>query len=53
MISFRCDYEDGACLEVMEALLRTNGETTPGYGEDAHSAAAAARIRQWADCPEA
>ena len=37
----------------MEALLRTNGETTPGYGEDAHSAAAAARIRQWADCPEA
>lgn len=53
MISFRCDYEDGACPEVMEALLRTNGETTPGYGEDAHSAAAAARIRQWADCPEA
>lgn len=32
MISFRCDYEDGACPEVMEALLRTNGETTPGYG---------------------
>lgn len=53
MISFRCDYENGACPEVMEALLRTNGEITPGYGEDAHSAAAADRIRAWAECPRA
>ena len=53
MISFRCDYEDGACPEVMEALLRTNGETTPGYGEDAHCAAAARRIRERAACPQA
>ena len=34
MISFRCDYEEGACAEVLERLVRTNLERTPGYGED-------------------
>lgn len=53
MISFRCDYEEGACPEVLRRLVETNEERTPGYGEDAYCHSAAARIRQAADCPQA
>ena len=45
MISFRCDYEEGACPEVLERLVRTNLERTPGYGEDEYSRRAAEKIR--------
>jgi threonine aldolase len=31
---FECDYLEGADAEVLNALVRTNAEQTPGYGED-------------------
>ena len=34
MISFKNDYSEGACPEVLEALVKTNYEQTVGYGED-------------------
>ena len=53
MISFRCDYEEGACPEVLDALVRTNRVQTPGYGYDEYTLAAADAIRQKAACPGA
>ena len=46
MIRFNSDYCEGAHPRILEALVRTNLEQTPGYGEDVHCAAAAARIKQ-------
>jgi len=34
MISFKNDYSEGACPEVLKALVKTNYEQTVGYGED-------------------
>lgn len=45
MISFLCDYTDGAHPEVLKRLVETNGEKLPGYGEDRLSAAAREKIR--------
>lgn len=53
MISFRCDYEEGACPEVLERLVRTNLERTPGYGEDEYSRRAAEKIRTLCRCENA
>jgi len=46
MIYFNNDYAEGCHENVLQALIRTNMEQTPGYGEDCHCAAAAARIRK-------
>ena len=46
MIYFNNDYSEGCHSAVLEALNRTNMEQTPGYGEDCHCAAAAAKIRK-------
>lgn len=53
MISFRCDYEEGACPEVLDALVRTNRVKTPGYGYDEYTLEAVEAIRQKAACPGA
>ena len=45
MIYFNNDYSEGCHETVLEALTRTNLEQTPGYGEDAYCAKAAAKIR--------
>ena len=37
MIRFACDYDEGACPEILAALTATNFEQNPGYGEDPHS----------------
>ena len=34
MIRFNCDYLEGAHPAIMEKLMETNFEQTPGYGED-------------------
>ena len=34
MIRFNCDYLEGAHPAIMEKLMATNFEQTPGYGED-------------------
>ena len=53
MISFTCDYSEGAHPEILKRLSETNMEQQPGYGEDAFSASAKARIRQAVGRPEA
>lgn len=53
MIRFNCDYSEGCHSAILEALLRTNMEQTPGYGEDEHCAHAAALIREACGAPDA
>lgn len=53
MIRLECDYACGAHPAVLEKLVATNGEETPGYGVDSHCAAAAQRIRELCACPDA
>ena len=45
MIYFHNDYSEGCHEKVLEALIKTNMEQTPGYGEDAYCAAAAEKIK--------
>ena len=53
MWQFRNDYSEGAAPEVLDALIRTNGEQTAGYGEDEHCARAAELIRSEIGQPDA
>jgi len=53
MISFECDYNNGAHPKVMENLLRHNGATTTPYGFDEFSERAKARIREACGLPDA
>jgi len=46
MIYFNNDYAEGCHENVLQALIRTNMEQTPGYSEDKYCAAAAAKIRK-------
>ena len=53
MIRLECDYGEGAHPAILEKLLATNMEQTPGYGCDAYCAEAARLIRQACVAPEA
>ena len=53
MISFKNDYSEGACPEVLEALVKTNYEQTIGYGEDAYCEEAKNLIKENINCPNA
>ena len=53
MIRFDCDYMAGAHSEVLEALIATNMELTPGYGNDSYTAEAKALIREACGAPDA
>ena len=44
MLSFECDYNVGAHPKILEALLRTNLEPCPGYGNDDYTAKAKKKI---------
>lgn len=46
MIRFECDYTEGAHPRILERLIKTNEEQTPGYGMDAHCEKARGYIRQ-------
>ena len=45
MIYFHNDYSEGCHEKVLEKLIQTNLEQTPGYGTDAYCASAAAKIK--------
>lgn len=45
MIRFESDYTQGAVPEIIEALVKTNMEMTPGYGADEYCLSAAEKIR--------
>ena len=46
MIYFNNDYSEGCHPAVLDALIRTNLEQTPGYGEDLYCSRAAEKIRK-------
>ncbi|MBR4982710.1 MAG: aminotransferase class I/II-fold pyridoxal phosphate-dependent enzyme [Lachnospiraceae bacterium] len=52
MILFQSDYTEGACPEIMERLLATNMEQTPGYSEDVHCMRAAELIQKACNAPD-
>ena len=45
MLSFECDYNKGAHPKILEALVRTNTEACPGYGNDIYTERAREKIR--------
>lgn len=53
MQHFDSDYMEGAHPAILEKLMETNEEKTPGYGTDAYCARARALIREACECPEA
>lgn len=53
MILFHNDYSEGCHEKVLEALIKTNGEQTTGYGEDHHCARAAEKIRKYCNMEDA
>ena len=53
MISFTCDYSEGAHPEILRRLGETNMMQEPGYGDDSFCVAAREKIRQAVGCPEA
>lgn len=53
MISFECDYNNGAHPKVLQHLVETNGEITDTYGYDRFTASAKERIRQACEAPDA
>lgn len=50
---FRNDYSEGAAPEILDALVRTNAEQAPGYGDDGHCERARALIRAEIGQPDA
>ena len=46
MISFECDYNNGAHPKVLENLIKYNNERPTPYGFDAFSERAKDRIRE-------
>ncbi len=46
MIRFESDYTQGAIPEIIEKLVETNLEQTPGYGTDKYCLSAADKIRK-------
>ncbi|HIS25405.1 MAG TPA: low specificity L-threonine aldolase [Candidatus Pullilachnospira intestinigallinarum] len=53
MLHFECDYLEGAHPAVLEALLQTNMEKMPGYGNDASCSRAKEKIRRLCDADQA
>ena len=52
MIYFHNDYSEGCHEKVLEALVKSNLEQTPGYGEDRYCAEAAELIREACQAPD-
>ena len=53
MISFESDYNNGMLPEILEALGKTNGDKTSGYGFDPYSESAKEKIRKAVPCEDA
>jgi len=53
MISFECDYNNGACQEVIDNLVRYNSAKPTPYGFDEFSERAKERIREACGLPDA
>lgn len=53
MISFTCDYNEGAHPEILKRLTATNMQQEPGYGFDTFTKSAQERIRTATGMPQA
>lgn len=53
MLSFGCDYQEGAHPVVLQKLVETNLEPLPGYGVDHYTLSAQEKIKVACECPEA
>jgi Threonine aldolase len=53
ILHFESDYLEGAHPLILQRLMQTNLEKTPGYGLDEYTAAAKAKIRAACACPDA
>ena len=53
MISFECDYNNGACQEVIDNLVRYNSSKPTPYGFDEFSERGKGRIREAIGMPDA
>ena len=53
MLSFACDYNEGAHPKILEKLMKTNFEQLAGYGDDHYCTSAKAKIKEACGCPEA
>lgn len=53
MLSFENDYSEGAHAQIIQKLIETNYEQTPGYGSDNYCRQAKEKIRTACACPEA
>ena len=53
MLYFQNDYSNGACEQVLKALISTNNEYTAPYGDDKYSVSAREKIKKAIDCPQA
>ncbi len=53
MIRFECDYTEGAAPELLQRLVETNFEQTPGYSEDVYCDSARDKIRAACGDPDA
>lgn len=53
MLSFECDYTEGAHEKILKRLAETNMEQLPGYGSDHYCESAKQKIREACQCPEA
>ena len=53
MISFECDYNNGACQQVLDNLIKHNGAKPTPYGFDEFSERAKDRIREACGLPDA
>ena len=53
MISFTCDYSEGAHPMILARLAETNLEQLPGYGMDHYCESAKAKIRAAVGIPDA
>jgi threonine aldolase len=52
MIRFNCDYSEGAHPSILEKLVQTNLEQTPGYGQDIFCHKAAELIKNLCNAPQ-
>ncbi len=53
VLSFSCDYMEGAHPQILQRLTETNFLKTPGYGLDSFSKSAKAKIREACSVPDA
>lgn len=53
MLHFENDYNEGVHPSLLEAIVKTNHEATPGYGQDNFCQSAKEKIKEACDCPQA